>query len=232
MFLLDDDENSGHDQYFRRAAKKLQLGLAGSASWNGHAANYRLLADRIHRSGADGVFLGGYQFSNGARLIRDLRAALGPDVALIAPHAFLPLPALIHAAGPSANGLYVSLAGAPDPALGPNGKAFLKAFARTYRRPTPWYTATYAAAAADLLLDAIARSDGSRASINYQLRTTAEHRGILGPIRFDKNGDLTAGAVTIFRIGTARGHPIPNYPWLRGAYVDRVITARGSLVER
>ncbi len=231
VFILDDNQNSGLDEYFRRAATKLRLGLAGSTSWDPHAANYRRLARRIERSDADGVFLGGYQFSNGARLIRDLRAALGPDVALIAPDGFIPLPELIRAAGSSANGLYISLAGVPDPALGPAGTRFLEAFTQSYRRATPWYTATYAAAAAELLLDAIARSDGTRASLNRQLRATYDPRGILGPIRFDENGDLTSGAVTIFRIGPANGRPTPSYPWLQGAYVDRVLRARGSLVE-
>ncbi len=232
VFVLDDGQNGGLDAYFLRAAAKLRLRLAGSANWNAHAASYRPLARRIERSGADGVFLGGHQFSNGARLIRDLRATLGPDVTLIAPDGFLPVPELIHAAGSSANGLYVSLAGMPDPALGRVGKRFLAAFARSYRHRIQWYTATYAAAAAELLLDAIARSDGTRASVNRQLRAAGAARGILGPIRFDENGDLTSGAVTIFRIGAATSRSTPNDRWLRGAYVDRVITARGSLVDR
>jgi hypothetical protein len=38
------------------------------------------LAQRIRRSGARAVFLGGELFSNGGRLVRDLRAALGTAV--------------------------------------------------------------------------------------------------------------------------------------------------------
>jgi len=230
VFILNDGQNSGLDTYFRGAATKLHVGLAGSANWDAHAANYRRLGQRIRRSGADGVFLAGYQTSNGARLIRDLRTTLAPAVPLIAPDGFLPLPELVHAAGPSATGLYVSLAGAPDPDLGPAATKFLKAFAGTYRRPIPWDTATYAAAAADLLLDAIARSDGTRNSINRELRKTDDAHSILGPMRFDHNGDPTSGAVTIYRIGPADGQPTPSYPWLQGAHVDRIITARNSLV--
>jgi len=107
---------------------------------------------------------------------------------------------------------------------------FVKAFAGTYRRPIPWDTATYAAAAADLLLDAIARSDGTRNSINKELRTTDDPHSILGPIRFDHNGDPTTSPVTIYRIGHADGRSTPTYPWLPGAHVDRIITARDSLV--
>ena len=232
VFILDDGQNSGLGEYFRRAATRLHLGLAGSAHWDPHAANYLLLARRIERSRADAVFLGGYQFSNGPQLIRDLRSVLGPTVALIAPDGFLPLPELIRGAGRAANGLYVSLAGAPDPALGPTGKRFLEAFSRSYGKPIPWYSATYAAAAAEVLLDAIARSDGTRASVNRLLRTGRYAGGILGPIRFDQNGDLRSAAVTIFRIGTAAGRATADQPSLRGAYFDRVVTAHSSLVEQ
>ena len=97
-------------------------------------------------------------------------------------------------------------------------------------RPAPSYTAAYAAQAAQLLLDAIARSDGTRGSVNRELRATrTAAAGILGAIDFDTNGDLTAGAVTIVRIGRSSTRAEIRDRRLRGAYLERVITARSSL---
>src|SRR6266567_2776317 len=42
--------------------------------------------------------------------------------------------------------------------------------------------------------------DGSRASVTSNLLKTKVANGILGSFSFDRNGDTTAGAVTIYRI--------------------------------
>jgi len=47
---------------------------------------------------------------------------------------------------------------------------------------------------------AIARSDGTRASVLAELRATKVTDGILGTFRFDGNGDITPGWVPIVRI--------------------------------
>ena len=79
----------------------------------------------------------------------------------------------------------------------------------------PHQFAPYAAQATEVLLDAIARSDGSRASVTRALRATRIEDGILGDIGFDANGDLTEGRVTLYRM--AGGKP----------RVDRVVTVLG-----
>ncbi len=230
IFVLADEENGGLDHYFVRAARKLAVGVAGRAIWDPEADSYRALALRIKRSGADGVYLGGHLSGNGGKLLRDLRGALGSRVAVIASDGFLPIADVVMAAGPAARGMYISVAGAPDSALGAAGSRFLDAFGRDYGHPAPSYTAAYAAQAAQLLLDAIARSDGTRGSVNRELRATRTGAaGILGAIDFDTNGDLTAGAVTIVRIGRSSTRAEIRDRRLRGAYLERVITARSSL---
>lgn len=57
----------------------------------------------------------------------------------------------------------------------------------------------YAAQAAQVLLDAIARSDGTRASVTKELFATRVRGGILGTFGFDRNGDTTEQKVTILR---------------------------------
>jgi ABC-type branched-subunit amino acid transport system substrate-binding protein len=68
------------------------------------------------------------------------------------------------------------------------------------------------------LLDAIARSDGTRASVTTELRQARVDNGILGDIRFDRRGDLVEAPFTFFRVGE------------RSYAVDRVITARSALL--
>jgi len=49
-------------------------------------------------------------------------------------------------------------------------------------------------------LDAIARSDGSRASILRELFATEVRGGLLGDFRFDTRGDTTERPVTVLRV--------------------------------
>ena len=51
-----------------------------------------------------------------------------------------------------------------------------------------------------MLLDAIAASDGTRASVTRNVFRTRVENGILGSFEFDANGDTTAGGVTMYRI--------------------------------
>jgi DNA-binding SARP family transcriptional activator/ABC-type branched-subunit amino acid transport system substrate-binding protein len=230
LFYISDG-----DTYFRTyvttAARNLGLEIVGSSLWSRRpgARNFERLARRIARARADAVFLDGFLHTNGGAVVRDLRARLGPDVVLIAPDRFYPVPDLIEAAGPAARGMYLSFPGVPNGELPPRGRQFLEQFEATRAgEPSLSYSAAYAAQAAEILLDAIARSDGTRSSVTEELRRTTVEDGILGDIRFDEYGDLVEGPVTIFRV-VGKGHPglVPGY---EGAVVDRVITARADLL--
>jgi ABC-type branched-subunit amino acid transport system substrate-binding protein len=56
-----------------------------------------------------------------------------------------------------------------------------------------------------VLLDAIARSDGSRASVTRLLLAARVARGLTGPVRFDANGDATDAPITILEARTGGG---------------------------
>jgi DNA-binding SARP family transcriptional activator/ABC-type branched-subunit amino acid transport system substrate-binding protein len=225
LFVLTDP-----DPYFgadvATAARNVGLEVVGSGRWSYEARNFERLARRIARARADAVYLGGFLYENGGTLVRDLRARLGPDVALVAPDRFGG-PDLIEAAG-AARGMYFSVSGVPNGALPPQGKEFLEEFEATRAgEPSPSHSAAYAAQAAEILLDAIAHSDGTRSSVVRELHRTTVEDGILGDIRFDENGDLVEGPWTIFRV-VGKGHPgLPGY---EGAVVDRVIIARSDLL--
>ncbi len=50
--------------------------------------------------------------------------------------------------------------------------------------------AVYQAQAAQIMLGAIARSDGTRASVVREMFRTRVNNGIMGTFRFDRNGDI------------------------------------------
>ena len=177
------------------------------------------------------MFIGGFLYPNGGALVRDLRARLGSDATLIASDYFFPVPDLIEAAGPAARGMYLSSGsiGLPSGELPPPGKRFLEEFEATRAgEPSPPYSAAYGAQAAEILLDAIARSDGTRESVTRALLQTTIEDGILGEIDFDENGDPVEAPVNIFRV-VGRGRP-GLVDVVEGAVLDRVITARAALL--
>jgi len=71
------------------------------------------------------------------------------------------------------------------------------------------------------LLAAVPRSDGTRSDVVRELHRTNERGGILGALRFGRNGDPVTAAVTILR-GVAHGG-LTEFPY-ENAVVDRVIT--------
>jgi len=93
----------------------------------------------------------------------------------------------------------VSVAGLPNEQLGATGKKFVEDFqAENGAAPDPY--SVYAAQAAEVLLAAIERSDGSRASIASELFNTDVKDGILGTFTIDANGDTTSNPVSIYQI--------------------------------
>jgi branched-chain amino acid transport system substrate-binding protein len=205
VYVLDDAEAYGQGiaTNFENAAKKLGMKIAGTDSWDGRQANYEALMQRIKATGADAVFLGGIIDNNGPQLIKDKVKVLGPNdgsVKLLAPDG-MTTGALIDpnagGAGDATKGMYSSVAGLPADQLTGAGKTFVDAFEKQLGS-TPFDPfAVYAAQAAQVVLDAIAKSDGTRAGVLAQLPKTNIKDGILGPFTFNDEGDPSAESIKI-----------------------------------
>jgi branched-chain amino acid transport system substrate-binding protein len=232
VFVLDDGE-PGYGMLmadgFEAAAGRLGLDVAGRASWDPRRRRYRRLARRVERSAADAVFLGGLLDTNGARVVQDLRTRLDAgDADLLAPDGFTPVPLLFERAGAAARDLFVTPGGLVTAELPPAGARFAARFARTQAGVPVEAPAIYAAQAALVLLDAIARSDGTRASVVEQLFRTRVTDGLLGTFRLDSSGDVTEAPVAVLRVregGTSR-----RILSVEGAVVERVVRPPSSLV--
>jgi branched-chain amino acid transport system substrate-binding protein len=184
----------------RHAARKLGLRVVGLAGWDPHARSYEALARRVARARADGVFLGGsVDVSNGPAVVQDLRAVLGQQVHIFLPDGFSPFAAFAHLAGPAAEGLTMTLPAPAPQLLRGDGRRFVADFGNVLGRPVEFYSAS-AAQATEILLAAIAKSDGTRASVAREVFKTRVHNGILGNFSFDQNGDTTAGSLSVYRV--------------------------------
>jgi branched-chain amino acid transport system substrate-binding protein len=204
------DDYVGYSSGFTRAARRIGLPIAGSAVWAPQGGNSKqrrrqakrdtALARRVARLGADGVFMGGLGFNGGYTFLRALRAQVGREFPVIVTDAFFPVPQMMRDAGPAALNTYVSFPGLGT--LSPRGRRAWRAFEATQPGGTV-PDGTYAPQtmqAAELMLAAIARSDGTRGSVLRELRRLRDPDGVLGPSRFDANGDVTPEHVTVFRI--------------------------------
>ena len=212
---------------FRRAARRLGVGIAGAASFDPEAKSFDALADTVARSGADGVVVGGDPQYGGDRLVKALRARLGGRVTIMGGFLFTPRVALKRM-GKAAHGMYVTTADLPRATLPMTAAG--RRFARDIGPPATEYLGVLEAGqAAELVLDAIARSDGTRAGVLEQLQASRVKDGILGSFRFDPNGDMTATAIPILRITgtTPPGHDLPTD--FRGAVLDRLVSVPAKL---
>jgi len=111
IYILNDKEayGLGVATNFRDAAESLGIKTAGFEAWDPRATSYTSLFDKVKSTGADAVFLGGLIDENGAQVIKDKVAVLGPNdgaVKLIAPDG-LTTQATIDEAGAASAGMFL-----------------------------------------------------------------------------------------------------------------------------
>jgi branched-chain amino acid transport system substrate-binding protein len=201
VYILNDKEayGLGVATNYRNAAKKLGIKIAGFNAWDGKASSYEALATKIKSSGATGIFLGGLICENGGKLVKDLRAGVASSVKIMAPDGFTPVSAVVTGAGDAAENMTVSVAGLPNSQLKGAGKLFLAQFRAVVKKQADPYS-VYAAQAAEVMVAAIAKSNGTRSSVTSNLLKTRAVNGIIGSFRINKNGDTTSNPVTIYLV--------------------------------
>jgi branched-chain amino acid transport system substrate-binding protein len=211
LYVLNDKEayGLGVATTTRKAAEFVGIDVVGFEAWDPKAASYEALMKKIQSSGADGVFLGGLIDENGAQVIKDKVAVLGPndgDVQLFAPDGFTQQ-STIDDTGPAVEGMYMSIAGVPIDQFSGAAQEFAETFTAEYLpgggQIDPY--AIYGAQAAQVLMDAIAASDGTRTDVIAKLFATEVTDGLLGSFTFDENGDPkdASGAVVGFTMYVA-----------------------------
>jgi branched-chain amino acid transport system substrate-binding protein len=193
VYILNDKQayGLGVATNFRDAAQSLGIKIAGFAAWDSKATSYTSIYDKIKQTDADAVFLGGLICENGAQLIKDKVAVLGPNdgVKLIAPDGFT-TQATIDEAGSASAGMYLSVAGQPIDTFTGKAKEFVDGLLAgpLSGKPIDPY-AIYGGQAIQTMLDAIAASDGSRSDVISKLFASDVQDGLLGSFTFNEDGD-------------------------------------------
>ena len=212
IYVLNDKESYGLGvaTNFRDAAESLGIGIAGFEAWDPKASSYEALMNKIKGTNADAVFLGGLIDENGAQVIKDKVAVLGPNdgaVKLFAPDGFT-TQATIDQSGGAAAGMFLSVAGQPIDSFQGVAKEFvdgLLAGPLSGKSIDPY--AIYGGQSAQVLLDAIADSDGSREEIISNMFASDVTDGLLGSFTFSADGDPVAEAgatvaITVYKATT------------------------------
>jgi branched-chain amino acid transport system substrate-binding protein len=197
LYAGGDPTSLGQAETFRGAARKLGIKVTGFSAWNVDAGNYKSLLRKAGATSPDAILLAGLTEENGARLIKDKVAVLGPNdgaVKLLAPDGFAQQ-STIELAGAAAAGMFVSVPGrVPEDLTGP-GKQLYSQLRREVKGGVELY-APYAGQAASVLLEAIAKS-GERAGVIDAVRHTKVHDGITGSFDILPGGDPSVGPVTV-----------------------------------
>ena len=217
-----DDYGAVYQDGLLAAARTLGVQVVGSTVYEAEATGHGRLVREVAQAGPDSVIIVGVLTPGGTKLVRELRGVLGPDIPIVAPDGFALPTDLVELGGSAVEGLYVTQYGVPNSHLPPRGQRFLEAFvAAGHADPGPDFAASYAAQATEILLDAIARSDGTRASVAREVGQTVVVDGILGDIRFDPHWRPPASAVHGLSPGRWRARRRPGR--------DRRPGARGRL---
>jgi branched-chain amino acid transport system substrate-binding protein len=212
---------------YRWAASRLGVRIAGASEFSS-AERYDAVADRVARSGAEGVMVYDNVHDGGDRLLEALRARLRRATIMVG-EGFGEIPDVIELAGPAARGLYVTVPVLPPAGLEPTPA--LRRFVRDFGDVAHDAYAVHAAQAAEAVLAAIARSDGTRASVLEEVDELRIEDGVLGSFSFDRDGDMAPPKVAVLRVArdTPAGVRLPSR--YQGAVVDRVVTVPASLTK-
>ena len=208
VYVLNDRQTYGQGvaQAFTTAAKSLGLtvlsdGPAGEG-WDDKAPNYEALFTKIAALKPDMVYVGGIFDLNGGQLVKDKVKYLGDNnkVKFMMPDGFTGYPDFL--ALPEADGAYLSFTGLSIDQFPKGGAAekFQADYLAEYGvAPTSSFS-VYGAAATQVILDAISRSDGTRKGVLEAMKTvsiSATDSVVGTELKFDANGDILTKDITI-----------------------------------
>ncbi len=204
VYVLNDKElyGKGVADAFAAAAEEVGLEVVANEGWDKDAPNYRALMTKIRDSGADGIYIGGISTNNGGQLMKDKVSVVGPhnEVQVVVSDGFVISSLFPESGGPkNVNGIYGTAPTIPPEQVTGAGKEFIDQFTEAEGGKNIEVYTIYAAACAQVLLDAIGRSDGTREDVVAKVFETNIDDSIVGPMSFDENGDPATKFETVYQ---------------------------------
>lgn len=176
VYVLNDTQTYGQGvaQAFTTEAKKQGLNVLSSGAygegWDAKQSDYTALFTKIKALSPDMIYVGGIFDNNGGQLMKDKFAVLGDNtkVKFMAPDGFTGYPEFNSM--PEADGAYLSFAGLSSDLLAkidPKGAGanFVKAYKKAYGKAPVGSYPVYGVAAVQVILAAIAKSNGTRKGV-------------------------------------------------------------------
>jgi branched-chain amino acid transport system substrate-binding protein len=174
VYILNDNQTYGQGvaKAFANAAAKLGMTVLGNEAWDKNQPNYTALFNKIKAMGPDLVYVGGIYDNNGGQLVKDKLAVLGDNstVKLMGPDGFTGYPTLDKLA--AGQGMYLTFAGLSTDQLETGGGAaakLLSDYKTKYGSDPASSFALYGVAALQVILAAIANSNGTRQGVVDQV---------------------------------------------------------------
>jgi len=208
VYVLNDTQTYGQGvaKAFTSSAKKLGLNVLSSGDagegWDAKATNYEALFTKIAALKPDMLYIGGIVDLNGGQLVKDKFKFLGDNtkVKMMMPDGFTGYPDFLALA--EAQGAYLSFTGLSIDQFPKGGAAenFQKAYLKKYKEAPTSSFSVYGAAAAQVILDSIARSNGTRKDVWMKMKTVdiSAAKSVVGTrLKFDDNGDILSRDITI-----------------------------------
>jgi branched-chain amino acid transport system substrate-binding protein len=209
VYILNDNQTYGQGvaKTFEEQAKKLGMTVVANEPYSAKQPNYTALFQKIKAQNVDLIFVGGIYDNNGGQLIKDKVAVLGDNtkVKFMAPDGWSGYPDFLKQ--PESEDVYLSFAGLSlQPLLkaGGAGADFINAYKAKYGALPASSYALYGVAAVQVILDAIAKSDGTRKGVRDAVFegsgiTLAADKSVLGKeIKIDPaTGDVNQKDISI-----------------------------------
>jgi branched-chain amino acid transport system substrate-binding protein len=213
VYILNDKEayGLGVAVNLRGAAKALGMEIKGFAAFDPKQPNFQATFTKIKATDPDSIFIGGLVDENSGQLINDKVSILGPNtdspskgVMLFLPDGYTTDAVFQRSEGgtPNAKGAYFSVAGVGIDKYKGAALEWIDGFKTQLRGESVDPYAILAAQSAQVVLDAIDRSDGTRASVIEEVYDAEVKDGLIGSFSFNENGDLSgaSGAAILFTI--------------------------------
>jgi branched-chain amino acid transport system substrate-binding protein len=175
VYVLNDNQTYGQGvaQAFTTEANKIGIKVLSSGAygeaWDAKQTSYAALFTKIKSLHPDMVYIGGIFDNNGGQLVKDKFKVLGDNtkVKIMAPDGFTGYPDFVKM--PEADGAYLSFAGLSADlitAASPAAAKFVADYTAKYGKAPVGSYPIYGVAAVQIIMAAIAASDGTRKGVH------------------------------------------------------------------